>query len=106
MSQGIPDGEPVVLTHRQWVILQQLTSLTLDALDRDDMAWAESAGPVPTAQEIVELSSVVGTMQRKGKPGTPKTVRCPDCQDNPGVNGLGQKCRKCNGQGEYVRGVW
>jgi hypothetical protein len=116
MAAGIPEGKPVVLTHRQWVILQQAVLALRHAIAAQQLqrqgedgslwAWEDADGPTPTGDEFGELYRAVHGMQRQGKPGTPKTVVCHACQDRPGFDGLGRRCKTCEGKGVRVDGVW
>lgn len=98
----------MILTYREWVTLQQALVDYRDELEKDheSVAWDRDDGDVPSTAEIDTLAEKVGRMRHEGKPGTPKKVRCPACQDRPGVDGLGRPCKKCKGQGTVVDGTW
>ena len=116
MNQGIPDGQPVVLSHREWVILQQAVLVLHNSIRQMEQQrrgegssltlWEESDGPLPTAEEFSKLHKRVLTMPRDGTPGSPKMVACPKCQDRPGYDGLGRTCKGCNGKTVVQQGTW
>jgi hypothetical protein len=38
--------------------------------------------------------------------GSPRVKRCPNCQDRPGLDGLGRTCKTCGGSGDVADGVY
>ncbi len=59
-----------MLTHRQWVILQQaLLGMRTERVDLDCILdWDDECGEEPTIGEIDALAQVVGDMPHENKP--------------------------------------